>query len=159
MIDLSRLLPKLLRANGGNPELAVKLAWSRAAGAGLRRHATALKLDGRTLVVTVADAIWQKQLQHMSAELIFRTNNLLGQSLIDALLFRADPKGFSQTGEEAVGGSSDKTHNDPLPTELMFAASSIADEELRLRFLRAAQNCIARRDAKEDSQNKSYANH
>ena len=38
MIDLTALLPKLLRANGANAELAVKIAWSKAAGPGLRRR-------------------------------------------------------------------------------------------------------------------------
>src|SRR5436309_1162403 len=96
MIDLTKLLPKLLRANGGNPELAVKLAWSRAAGAGLRPHAIPFRLAGRTLTVSVADAIWQKQLQHMSSEMIFRMNNLLGQAVIDSVIFRIDPAAVSR---------------------------------------------------------------
>jgi hypothetical protein len=35
MIDVARLLPKLMNATGANPEMAeiaVKLAWTRAAG-------------------------------------------------------------------------------------------------------------------------------
>jgi len=39
----------------------------------------------------------------------------------------------------------------PLPTELMAAAAEIADEELRARFVRAAGNCIARREAQTRS--------
>jgi hypothetical protein len=35
----------------------------------------------------------------------------------------------------------------PIPAELVSAASSIADHELRERFMRAAENCIARREA------------
>lgn len=150
MIDLSKLLPKLLRANGGNAELAVKLAWSRVAGAGLRPHAIPFRLDGRTLIVSVADAIWQKQLQHMSVELIFRINNLLGQVLVDSLVFRIDPALVSQVQRSIHSPEMQKQPRAQAPSELLFAARSITDEDLRARFIRAAENCIARRDARFD---------
>jgi hypothetical protein len=149
MIDLTALLPKLLRANGANAELAVKLAWSKAAGAGLRRHTVPVRLAAKTLIVAVPDPIWQKQLEHMSAEVIFRINNLLQGNLIDAIEFRVDPVALKlnrPTNREAA-----KEKNRSAPTELLFAASSIADEELRARFVRAAQNCIERRDARDSN--------
>jgi hypothetical protein len=64
MIDVAGLLPKLLNATGGNPEMAevvAKLAWTRAAGEGLRRQAIPFRLFQKTLVVSVADKIWQKR--------------------------------------------------------------------------------------------------
>lgn len=143
MIDLTRLLPRLLHAN---PELAVKLAWGRAAGAGLRQEAIPFRLDGRTLVVSVADAIWQKQLQPMSAELIYRMNNLLGESTINELVFRINPAAVFEAQSDAARPSP-KTKPAPAPTELLFAAGSITDQDLRSRFIRAAENCIARRDS------------
>jgi hypothetical protein len=57
MIDVARLLPKLLNAAGDNPEMAeiaAKIAWTRAAGDGLRRHAIPFRLFRKTLVVSVA---------------------------------------------------------------------------------------------------------
>lgn len=144
MIELTRLLPKLLRAN---PELAVKLAWARVAGSGLRRQAVPLRLERGVFIVSVADAIWQKQLQSMSAELIFRLNNLLGQRTVNEIIFRINPSAVSQAQTEA-GDSSRKVPPAPAPTELLFAAGSIADQDLRARFIRAAENCIARRDSK-----------
>lgn len=143
MIDLTRLLPKLLRAN---PELAVKLAWARAAGTGLRRQTVPHRLERGTFIVSVADAIWQKQLQSMSAELIFRLNNLLGQRTVEEIVFRINPSAVSQTQQESER-SSPRVEPAPVPTELLFAAGSIADQELRARFIRAAENCIARRDS------------
>jgi hypothetical protein len=143
MIDLTRLLPRLLRAN---PELAVKLAWARAAGAGLRRQAIPFRLAGGTFIVSVADAIWQKQLQSMSAELIFRLNNLLGRRTVEELVFRINPAAVSQAQTE-TNAPAPKVAPPPAPTELLFAAGSIADQELRARFIRAAENCIARRDS------------
>lgn len=149
MIDLSKLLPRLLRANGANAEFAVKLAWAQAAGAGLRRHAIPFRLDGKALIVSVADAIWQKQLQQMSSEIIFRTNNLLGQALVDSLVFRIDPAAVSPAPMRT--GRAEQAQRAAVPTELLFAAGSIADEELRQRFIRAAGNCIARRDVLADA--------
>src|SRR3981081_848341 len=93
MIDVARLLPKLLNATGANPEMAeiaTKLAWSRAAGAGLRRHAIPFRLFRKTLVVSVADNIWQKQMQSMSAELFSRINRLLGREVVETIEFRID---------------------------------------------------------------------
>ena len=143
MIDLNRLLPKLLRAN---PELAAKLAWGRAAGDGLRRQAIPFRLEGCTLIISVADAIWQKQLQSMSAELIYRINNLLGQSTVNELVFSVDPAAVSQAQADAATPAS-KAKPAPVPTELFFAAGSISDQDLRARFIRAAENCIARRES------------
>ena len=143
MIDLTRILPKLLRAN---PEMAVKLAWARAAGTGLARQAVPFRLDGGRFIVSVADAIWQKQLQSMSAELIFRLNNLLGRRTVDELVFRISPSAVSEAQTRAAVPSA-KVAPAPAPTELLFAAGSITDQDLRARFIRAAQNCIARRDS------------
>ena len=152
MTDLTRLLPKLLRANGGNPELAVKLAWRRAAGPGLRQHATPLGFEAGTLSVAVRDALWQKQLEHMSAELIYRTNNLLGQGLVEKLVFRIEPALVSSETEDSRGSQAPR-RDAPAPPELLFAAGTIADEELRARFIRAAQNCISRRESRTASLN------
>src|SRR5258707_11966389 len=93
------------------------------------------------------DAMWKKHLQSMSAELIFRMNILLGCGAVDELVFRIAPLEVSQAHSINRSESSRKPTDHPLPTELMFAAGSIADEDLRARFLRAANNLIARRDS------------
>lgn len=146
MIDLTALLPKLLRTNGANAELAVKLAWTRASGSGLRRQAIPLRLEGKILTVGVADPIWQKQLQHMSSEIIFRMNNLLGKALVESIVFEVKPSLISQLSPPTRAA---EAAPEPAPTELVFAARSITDEDLRRRFIRAAENCIARRTAHE----------
>ena len=150
MIDLSRLLPKLLNATGSNPELAeevAKLAWRRAAGEGLRNHAVPFRLYRRTLIVSVADAIWQKQLREMSTEFIFRINSLLGRSVVDNIEFRIDPAAIDRMLSRIPAPQAPRQEpHAPIP-ELISAASSIADPDLRNRFIRAAENCIARREA------------
>lgn len=131
-----------------NPELAAQLAWTQAAGPGLRRNAVPAGLQGKVLTVSVADALWQKQLQSMAGELLFRINTLLGGNKIDELIFRIAPRDLPQP-EPRQAEESARAPNE-LPTELLFAANSIADEELRARFLRAADNLISRRDAHHD---------
>jgi hypothetical protein len=144
MVDLSRLLPRLVNAN---PELAAKLAWSQAAGEGLRRNAIPVSLDGKTLTVSVADALWQKQLQSMAAELLFRVNKLLGAKGVAAIVFRIAPSDIARANPPRPDQRPKADSPSALPTELLFAAGAIADEDLRSRFLRAADNLIARRDS------------
>jgi len=129
-----------------NPELAVKLAWSRAAGEGLRRNTNPVRFTGGRLTVSVADPLWQKQLESMAAELIFRMNNLLGGSTVKEIVFRIAPADLPQRQSDRDDTPRGKERN-VLPTELLVAAASIADEDLRARFLRAADNLIDRRDS------------
>jgi hypothetical protein len=82
----------------------------------------------------------------MSAELIFRLNNLLGQRTVHELVFRISPSAVSEA-QTSAAAPSPKAAPAPAPTELLFAAGSITDQELRARFIRAAENCIARRDS------------
>ena len=152
MIDLTRLLPKLLNAPGANPEMteiAAKIAWTRAAGAGLRPNAIPFRLYQKTLIVSVADAIWQRQMQTLSAELVFRINRLLGRDVVDFIEFRIDPATIdSARAMNFSSKDSSPAEARPLPAGLVSAASNISDRELRERFMRAAENCIARREAK-----------
>ncbi len=153
MIDVARLLPKLLNAAGANPEMAeitTKIAWTRAAGDGLRRHAIPFRLFRKTLVVSVADIIWQKQMQSMSLELISRINKLLGREVVEDIEFRIDPATVEQVRSQNRPGPRDKVRR-PIPDELISAAGEIADEDLRERFIRAAENCIARREARTNT--------
>ena len=154
MIDVARLLPKLLNATGGNPEMAeiaAKLAWTRAAGDGLRRHAIPFRLFRQTLVVSVADSIWQRQMQSMSGELISRINRLLGREIVANIEFRIDPATVERVRASSPAMGPRERARGPIPDELITAASEIADQDLRDRFIRAAENCIARREARAKS--------
>ena len=93
MEGLIKTLPAVLRASGNAPEVieaAIIAAWKHAAGDGLKEHTAALGLEGRTLRIGVADAIWQKQLHAMRGPLLFRINTLLGQPLVGAIEFVVD---------------------------------------------------------------------
>ena len=146
MVDLTRLLPRIVKAN---PELAAQIAWARAAGPGLRRNAVPVRLQAKVLIVSVADALWQKQLESMAAELLFRVNNLLGGRAIDEIIFQSKQSDLPRP-DPVTADEMQSAPQHELPTELLFAANSIADDDLRARFLRAADNLIARRDSQTD---------
>lgn len=154
LFDLAHLLPKLLKATGTNPEMAeiaARIAWTRAAGEGLRPHAVPFRLFRRTLIVVVADAIWQNQLQTMAAELVFRINQLLGGSVVDFIEFRIDPATIAKARAQSwpARSFSPSERQTPVPANVLSAAGHIADPDLRQRFVRAAENCINRRAAKQ----------
>lgn len=147
MIDAALLLPKILAGAGESAELneiAAKIAWRRVSGEGLRDHAVPTRLQEKVLVVSVGDAVWQKQLQPMSAELVFRINKLLRRNVVERIEFRIDPRALDRA--KAKHRSSSRVH-EPLPSTVVSSAAEIQDSELRERFMRAAENCISRRNS------------
>ena len=154
MDDLIRTLPKLLRAAGEAEEVmeaAALAVWKRVAGEGLRTHAVPFRLYRKTLVVAVADATWQKQLEAMSGQLLFRLNSLLGQAGVTYLEFRIDPKTVAAERSRSRASKANRTEQEQrtlkaIPTEISIAADTIIDDDLRRRFLLAAGSCIARRE-------------
>ena len=147
MIDAALLLPKILagaRESAELNEIAAKIAWRRVSGEGLRDHAVPTQLQEKVLVVSVGDAVWQKQLQPMSAELVFRINKLLRRNVIERIEFRIDPRAIGRVAAEHRSSSS--RVREPLPSTVVTSAAGIQDSELRERFMRAAENCIERRE-------------
>lgn len=153
MNDIIRLLPKLLDASDGNREVAesvAKVAWTRAVGEGLRRHAVPVRLAGSTLVVVVADAAWRAQLQAMSSELLASVNRVLGRDLIKFIEFRVDPNGLeSMRGEARPIDHTEFAERalNLVPIEVITAAESIQDESLRQHFLLAAAAAAMRKQS------------
>ena len=146
MESLIKTLPAIMKAAGDAPEVATAAcfaAWKQVAGEGLRGNAVPLSLNERTLVVAVADAAWQKQMQSLSGQLLFRLNSLLGQPVITYLEFCENPQAIAQARSElAKVPETDMTL--PVPAELVEAAANIHDKDLRRAFLGAASSCIKR---------------
>jgi len=156
MDDLFKALPKLLRAAGESEEVleaAAFAAWQRVAGEGIRGSAVPFRLYHKTLVVSVPDAAWRKQLEALSPQLIFRLNSLFGQALVTYIEFRVDPQTVNDA--RAQQRHSQYEHlveeEDALQRagELDDAASAIHDENLRRRFLLAAGSCMNRTGSKQ----------
>ncbi|HKS27215.1 MAG TPA: DUF721 domain-containing protein [Pyrinomonadaceae bacterium] len=154
MDDLIRALPKLLRAAGESEEVleaAALVAWRRVAGPELSRQAVPFRLYRKTLIVAVADSTWQRQLENMSGQLLFRLNSLLGQAVVTYIEFRLDPKTVAAARnitreQEAEREERERRALMSAAGELTNAAVAIQDEELRRRFLLAAGSCIDRRE-------------
>jgi len=149
MDNLIKSLPKILQAAGDSPEVleaACIAAWKHAAGVGLRDHAVPLRLNGKTLVVVVADATWQKQLQFLSSQLLFRLNSILGQPLVAFVDFRVNPTAVTNARPPQANRTDRELDLDTVPVELVTAAAGIEDTDLRRAFLGAAMSCINRLD-------------
>ena len=154
MDDLIRTLPKLLRAAGETEEVleaAALAVWRRVAGEALRASAVPFRLYRKTLIVAVPDATWQKQLEAMSGQLLFRLNSLLGQAVVTYIEFRVDPKTVRAARAAMQAQETNRVEQEQralksVAGEVSVAASAIQDEELRRRFLLAAGSCIDRRE-------------
>ncbi len=122
-------------------------AWKHAAGDGLRDHAVPLRLSRKTLVIAVADTTWQKQLQSLSSQLLFRLNSILGQPLVTFVDFRVDPKAVANARSPQYANRTNP-ELDPatVSVELVTAAAEIKDQDLRRAFLGAAVSCLNRID-------------
>jgi hypothetical protein len=146
MNQLIKSLPGVLRAANNAEEVAEAAAiaaWKHAAGDGLKDHAVPVKLEGRTLMVSVADRIWQKQLESMRGQLLFRVNTILGQPIVGAIEFVIDPKlAKARSGETK---QQEQPLDNEVPLELWSAANAIHDKELRKKFLKTASLSLKRK--------------
>jgi len=150
MNQLIKSLPGVLRAAGDSAEVAEAAAiaaWKHAAGNGLKEHAVPLRLAERTLTIAVADAIWQKQLTSMRAQLLFRINSILGQPVVSALEFIIDPKLVKARAEPAK--EQEQSLDNEVPLELWSAANAIHDKELRKSLLKTALLALRRRASRD----------
>lgn len=152
MDDLFKALPNLLRAAGESEEVleaAAFAAWRRVAGESLRGSAVPFRLYQKTLVISVPDAAWRKQLEALSPQLLFRLNSLFGQALVTYIEFRVDPKTVNdmraQRRQNQYAHLVEEESALRRAGELDEAASAIHDEDLRRRFLLAAGSCMNRR--------------
>lgn len=146
MESLLKTLPAIMRAAGDSTEVAQAacfVGWKQVAGEALRGNAVPLRLDDRTLVIAVADATWQKQMQSLSGQLLFRLNSLLGQPVVTYLEFCEDPETVTQARLTLTGPEGSR-ETAPVPAELVSAAARIHDKDLRRAFLGAASSCIRR---------------
>lgn len=146
MNQLIKSLPTILRTAGDSEEVAEAAAiaaWKHAAGDGLKGHAVPLKLENRTLTVAVADTIWQKQLNLMRGQLLFRVNTILGKPLVGAVDFVIDPKLATAQAEQET--SKEEPFDNEVALELWSAANAIHDKELRKSFLKTATLSLKRR--------------
>lgn len=98
---------KLLRGLkiGGEPvssEALVRAAWPQAVGAKIASHTRPVSLVSSRLIVEVEDAIWQRQLETMSGQILLRIRRIAGQGSVAAIEFRVGvPRRGPQRAEQA----------------------------------------------------------
>ena len=135
-----------MKAAGDSTEVAQAacfVAWKQIAGEALRGNAVPLRFADRTLVIAVADATWQKQMQSLRGQLLFRLNSMLGQPVVAYLEFCEDPEAVAQA-RLTLASLNESREAAPVPPELVSAAAGIHDKDLRRAFLGAASSCIRR---------------
>ena len=142
-----RTLPGVFEAIDASPEVKeafVYAAWKRVAGAQLADRTALSSLKEKRLVIAVADKTWQRNLESLAPQLLFRLNAMLGRPLIEFIEFRIDA-----TAVEAGNVKSDKTEarhdSTELPQEVFESAAAIKDDQLRKAVLNAAANCLSRK--------------
>jgi hypothetical protein len=148
MDHLIKSLPVIVRAGGQSQEVveaSAIAAWNHIAGEQLRKQAVATGVRGKTLLVAVADSIWQKQMESMRSQLLFRLKAVLGEPLISRLEFRVDARAMPRTRTRKKAEPKETTEKD-VSLELWSAASSIRDKELRRRLLAAAASSLRTRE-------------
>ena len=146
MDSLIKALPAILAAAGASEEVAEAAciaAWKHIVGEGLVSHAVAVQLQNKKLVVVVEDNIWQRQLEQMRGQLLFRLNSLLGQTLVRFIELRVDPGTLAKVRSTLEGRKKQRPAYN-VPGELLTAAAEIEDVDLRRAFLGAATSCIRR---------------
>ena len=90
---------KLSRQVLSEDDLA-RAVWPVAVGKAIAAHTGRIKLVRSTLVVEVEDAIWQRQLHQLSAQILDRLRKLTGSDSIQELEFRiAIPRRLPQRVE------------------------------------------------------------
>jgi predicted nucleic acid-binding Zn ribbon protein len=146
MDNLIKTFPAILKAAASSPEVAEAVciaAWKHIVGDGLGSYAIPVHLQNNKLVVVVEDNIWQRQLEQMRGQLLFRLNSLLGQTLVKSIEWRVDPKTLAKMRGAREGTKMERPDYE-IPGELLTAAAAIEDVELRRAFLGAATSCIRR---------------
>jgi hypothetical protein len=146
MQELFAVLPPLLKNYGDIEEVRESVAfaaWRTAAGEQLCGHTEPLALDGNRLIVAVADRSWQRNLEELAREMIFRINSKIGSKLVSFIEFRIDKNAFSERSPENHAEFESAAFNE-ITEPLRQAADGIQDEELRRKFLLAAGSCLAR---------------
>ncbi len=150
MNELFRALPALLKQFEDNDlvrEAVVFAAWRKVAGPSLRRHAVATGFGDERLYVATADPTWQRHLEQLAGQMIFRLNSVLGQAVVRYIEFRVDAASVNR--ELAAGDDLDRIDSEKALAEvnekMRNSAEGIKDDELRRRFLLAAGSCLARK--------------
>ena len=148
MQQIIAALPALLKQFDESDDVRsaiVFAAWRAIADGHLAEHTAPLRLEKERLVIAVPDRAWQRNLQALSGEMIFRLNSKLGQKIVSFIEFQVDARrAFAQMGRRKDRFEFEAAAMDEISEPLRRAADVIQDDDLRRKFLSAAGACLAR---------------
>lgn len=98
MQGLAAFFPHLLSKAAQDPEAAVivlRELWPQLAGEQLAQRTSPSRLEGKTLILQVEDAVWQRELGKSEATslLLSSINSFWGQRLVERIDARIRPNG------------------------------------------------------------------
>ncbi len=157
MQDLFRAFPALMSEFDRNAEMREALvfaAWRRVAGQLLEEQTAPLELDDLRLKVAVRSASWQRHLEDLSGQMIFKLNSVLGSAVVTFIEFTVDESAVENARaaneRAATGLMLDETAVRSMAAPLNEKAAAISDDALREAFLLAAGSCLERKRLLKD---------
>ena len=148
MLDLFRTLPGVLRDAENIDEVRQAMAfaaWRRIAGDSLAEHAVPIGLENTNLIVAVSNVTWQRHLEDLCGQMVFKLNAALRAPLVTFIELRVDEKAVERSKVTHDERELRRQAEMEISPELRSAAEKIEDEELRKQFLLAASNCLVRK--------------
>jgi len=149
MQDILSALPALLDQHSANEDVrrsVVFAVWRRIAGEALAGHAVPVDLVDSKLTIAVADRNWQRNLQELAKEMIFKMNFVFGTPQVKFIEFVIDKESLKPIDAAPDRAQLESDALDHINEPLRKAADTIADDDLRRKFLLAAGSCLARQE-------------
>src|SRR5215207_1754233 len=138
MNELFRALQALLKEFDDNEtvrEAVAFAAWRKIAGESLRQHAVPFSLTQKRLTVAVKSETWRKHLEHLSGQMIFKLNSVLGQAIVTFIEFRVDEQAvekenFKETGQTLSPEELEEIALEEVTPKMRRSADAIKDDNL-----------------------------
>jgi hypothetical protein len=149
MDDIFSALPVLLDQHNDNEDVrraVIFAVWRRIAGESLVEHAVPVGLDENRLTIAVGDRNWQRNIEQLAKEMIFKMNYIFGRPEVRFIEFVVDADAINESKPRSDPARFEAEALDQINDSLRKAADGIRDDELRRRFLLAAGSCLARQD-------------
>ena len=139
---------RVARQSGEVATTVAGVAWKHAAGELISKQTVVTGLQKETLLVAVADVVWQRQMQSVSPQLIYKLNALLGTGSIRFIEYHVDTAAFNH---DVPVDDPEPRATTALPADLITAAAGIAEPKLRRSFLAAAESSMRYRQTRRQS--------
>ena len=131
-----------LASNDDIDEAVVFAAWKRCAGELLNERTAAIEFFENRLIVAVTDRTWQRHLEDLSPQMLYKINSSLGEGTVKFIEFRIDESAVDAAREHKT--ASIEAAAPEVSQSLVKAAEAISDEALRQQFLGAAAEYLDR---------------